>query len=86
VRELTTLRGKFRSLHRSTLHRWRTDPKLNLPKPAKIINGVPYYYDDELEAWTPPAGGPQPPPTPPPPKRKRTKRTPAGFNEADIIA
>ena len=51
---LVTLKDKFPHRSRSTRHRWRNNTSLGLPAPAKIIGGVAYYDEDQLDRWQPP--------------------------------
>jgi hypothetical protein len=39
------------SVSRETVWRWKQDPRVGLPKPAAIINGIEYFDDDVLDAF-----------------------------------
>jgi len=55
VGKLVTLKFKFPSVTRQTHFRWKRNPSLGLPAPAKTINGIDYFEEEKLDAWQPPA-------------------------------
>jgi len=36
---------------RETITKWKSNPKLNFPKPAAIINGREFFDELELDEW-----------------------------------